>query len=175
MASSIATRGADVGEPGAGKSLASTLQVYVFPASGQAADRQSKDEAECYSWASEKTGHDPFAAAKASAKSRERAEQTKGRIEQGGQGAGVKGAVGGAAVGALIGEIASNDADEGARWGAGLGAIAARRKTRKMKDQAKVGVESQAQQEQALAAEEIESFKKAFSLCLEAKQYMVRY
>ena len=40
----------------AGKSLASTLEVYVFPAAGQPADQQSKDEAECYSWAVSNTG-----------------------------------------------------------------------------------------------------------------------
>jgi len=43
-----------------GKSLASTLEVYVFPADGQAADQQSKDEAECYNWAVSNTGSDPF-------------------------------------------------------------------------------------------------------------------
>ncbi len=38
-----------------GKTLASTLDVYVFPTEGQAADQQSKDEAECYSWATSNT------------------------------------------------------------------------------------------------------------------------
>ena len=42
------------------KSLASTLDVSVFPADGQAADQQSKNEAECYSWAGGDTGNDPF-------------------------------------------------------------------------------------------------------------------
>ena len=42
------------------RSLASTLETYVFPAAGQAADQQSKDEAECYSWAVSNTGTDPF-------------------------------------------------------------------------------------------------------------------
>ena len=43
-----------------GKTLASTLEVYVFPTEGQAADQQSKDEAACYSWAASNTGSDPF-------------------------------------------------------------------------------------------------------------------
>ncbi len=38
-----------------GKTLASTLEVYVFPTKGQAADQQSQDEAECYSWATDNT------------------------------------------------------------------------------------------------------------------------
>ena len=42
------------------QSLGSTMDVYVFPAEGQAADQQNKDEAECYSWAVENTSTDPF-------------------------------------------------------------------------------------------------------------------
>ena len=42
------------------KSLASTLEIYVFPAEGQASEQQSKDEAECYNWAVSNTGSDPF-------------------------------------------------------------------------------------------------------------------
>ncbi len=37
-----------------GKTLASTMEVYVFPEEGQQTDQQSKDEATCYEWA---TGH----------------------------------------------------------------------------------------------------------------------
>jgi hypothetical protein len=33
------------------KTLASTMEVYVFPKEGQNAEQQSKDEAECYEWA----------------------------------------------------------------------------------------------------------------------------
>jgi hypothetical protein len=36
-------------------------------------------------------------------------------------------------------------------------------------------VEQQNQQAQQATAEQIENFKKAFSVCLEAKNYMVRY
>src|SRR4029079_19107155 len=37
------------------KSLAATLNIYAFPQAGQAADQQSKDEAECYDWAVKQT------------------------------------------------------------------------------------------------------------------------
>ena len=46
------------------KSLAATLNVYVFPTTGQDASQQSKDEAECYQWAVGNTGSDPFDLAK---------------------------------------------------------------------------------------------------------------
>ena len=34
-----------------GKSLSSTMEVYVFPTEGQDTSQQPKDEAECYEWA----------------------------------------------------------------------------------------------------------------------------
>lgn len=43
-----------------GKSLSSTMEVYVFPTEGQDASLQSKDEAECYEWAVGNAGSDPF-------------------------------------------------------------------------------------------------------------------
>ena len=35
------------------KTLASTMDVYVFPTEGQDAKQQSMDEAECYGWSNE--------------------------------------------------------------------------------------------------------------------------
>lgn len=88
--------------PASGKSLASTLNVYVFPNAGQAPAQQSRDEGECYNWAVQNTGSDPFAVAK----------------------------------------------------------------------------QQEQQQQQAATqatAAQIDNFKKAFSVCLEAKKYMVKY
>ena len=38
---------------------ASHAQQYAYPAKGQSADQQKKDEAECGKWASGQTGYDP--------------------------------------------------------------------------------------------------------------------
>ena len=81
----------------------------------------------------------------------------------------------GAAVGALIGEIASNDPGKGAAWGAAVGGIAARRRGTQAQQQATQQVEQQGQQAQAATAEQIQNFKKAFSVCLEAKDYLVKF
>ena len=43
-----------------GKSLSSTMEVFVFPKDGQDTSQQSKDEAECYEWAVGNAGVDPF-------------------------------------------------------------------------------------------------------------------
>ena len=157
------------------KTLASTMDVYVFPTEGQDASQQSKEEAECYNWAVQNTGNDPFALGKQAEQQQQQADQTQQQIAQSGQGAGAKGAVGGAAAGALIGEIASNDPGKGAAWGAALGGISARRRTRHAKEDASQQVEAQNQQAQQATAEQIENFKKAFSVCLEAKDYMVKF
>jgi hypothetical protein len=157
------------------KTLASTMEVYVFPTEGQDASQQSMDEADCYEWAVQNTGTDPFELAKKAEQQKQQADQAQAEIAQAGQGAGAKGAVGGAAAGALIGEIASDDAGKGAAYGAAAGAIVARRKTRRAKAEASEQVEQQSQQAQQATAEQIENFKKAFSVCLEAKDYMVKF
>jgi hypothetical protein len=157
-----------------GKSLASTLEVYVFPAAGQAADQQSKDEAECYNWAAGNTGTDPFELEKQSAQQAQQTEQQVAQAQAATQGAGAKGAVRGAAAGALIGEIYDGDSSQGAAYGAAAGAVASRRRSRAASQQAQQQTKEQGAAQQQATAEQIGNFKKAFSVCLEAKEYMVK-
>jgi hypothetical protein len=161
--------------PPAQKSIAATMNVYVFPNNGQDASTQSKDEGECYNWAVQNTGTDPFALQKQAQAQQQKTQQQKEQIANSGAGAGAKGAVGGAAAGALIGEIASDDAGRGAAYGAAVGVVAGRRKARKAKEQATAQADQQGQQAQQATAEQLENFKKAFDVCLEAKKYMVKY
>jgi len=158
-----------------GSTLASTMEVYVFPEEGQEADQQSKDEAECYQWAVTNAGADPFELQKQSEAQAEQTEQAVAAAQQTGQGAGVKGAARGAAAGAIIGEIADDDASKGAAYGAAAGAVRGRRQTRAAKEQATKQAEAQGEAQQAATEEQIGNFKKAFSVCLEAKDYMVKY
>ena len=164
-----------VSEPSGQKTLAATVGVYAFPAAGQSSEQQSKHEAECYSWAVDNTKSDPFNLAKKMKQTEQTAAQQKDQIAQSGQGAGAAGAVRGAAVGALIGEIASNDAGEGAAYGAAAGLIGARRARRRAQAEASSQVERQTEQKQQATVEQIEGFKKAFGVCLEAKQYLVKF
>jgi hypothetical protein len=157
------------------KTLAATMDVYVFPAEGQAPEQQSQDEVACYNWAVQNTGTDPFALMKQAEQAQAQAEQQKQQAQQVGKGAGAGGAVKGAAAGALIGEIASDDPGKGAAYGAAAGLIAGRRRGRAAQQSATQQVEKQAEATQAGIAEQQENFKKAFSVCLEAKDYMVKY
>lgn len=158
-----------------GKTLASTMDVYVFPTEGQESGQQSKDEATCYSWASENTGSDPFDLDKQSVAEAEEAGEAKAEAEKTGQGAGARGALRGAAAGAVIGEIANDDASDGAKIGAAAGLIRGRRQARQAQQEAVAQVEKQGQAKQEATAEQLENFKKAFGVCLEAKDYMVKY
>jgi hypothetical protein len=141
-------------------SLNKALGMYVFPAKDQKAEQQAADEQACYSWAVEQSGVDPLTA-----------QATKpDSVETGPDGTAVKGAAKGALVGVAIGAIAG-DAGKGAAIGAaagGMGGVGAKRQKDAKKQQ-------QAEQK-AVATDQakIDSFKKAYSACLEGKGYSVK-
>ena len=157
------------------KTLASTLEVYVFPAEGQAADQQSKDEAECYSWAESNTGSDPFELQKQDEAVTAQAEQQVAQTEAATQGSGAKTAVKGAAAGALIGEVSGGDTGDSAAIGAAVGVVAGRRRGRAANQQAQQQAAQAEQTSHQATAEQVDNFKKAFGVCLEAKDYMVKF
>jgi hypothetical protein len=162
-----------VAPPSGQKTLAATMNVYAFPSKGQTPEQQSKDESECYGWAVSNTGTDPFQLQKQAEQQKAQTEQQKQQAQSAGQGAGAAGAVKGAAAGALIGSI-SGDAGQGAAIGATVGVVAGRRKAKAAQAQATQQVEQSGQQAQAATAEQMNNFKKAFGVCLEAKGYMVK-
>ena len=156
------------------QSLASTMDVYVFPKEGQAAEQQSQDEVACYEWAVSNTGTDPFKLADQQTADQQQAQNEQQAAQQAGQGSGARGAVRGAAAGAVIGEIADDDAGKGAAWGAAAGAIRGRRTGAQANAQAQQQAASQADQREQATTQQLENFKKAFGVCLEAKDYMVK-
>ena len=81
------------------------MNVYVFPTQGQASSQQSKDEAECYTWAVQNTGTDPFQLQKQASHSSSRRRPPSSRPPRS-AGSAREGRGGGAATGALIGAIA---------------------------------------------------------------------
>jgi hypothetical protein len=164
-----------VAAPTGEKSLAATMNVYVFPSSGQAPTQQSKDEGECYNWAVQNTGSDPFQIAKQEEQQQQQTAEQQAAAKGAGKGSGAKGALGGAAAGALIGEIASDDAGKGAAIGAGVGLVGGRMKARKQQEQAGAQAQQEGQAAAQASAGQLDNFKKAFSVCLEAKKYMVKY
>ena len=158
-----------------GRTLASTLEVYAYPKQGQSASQQSQDEAACYDWATGNTGIDPFDIRKDADEAARLAEAGSQPSDQSRRGAGARGALAGAATGAVVGEIVSDDAGDGAAIGAATGLIAARRHARReamtVQAEAEVKAETQAQER----ADQVGQFRKAFTICLEARDYLVRY
>jgi YMGG-like Gly-zipper len=161
-------------QPAAQKTLAATMSVYVFPSQGQSASVQSQDEAQCYSWAVQNTGVDPFQLAKQAQAQQQQTAAAQQQASQAAQGSGIKGAAGGAATGALIGAIAG-DAGKGAAIGAASGAVIGRSRGRRAQASAEQQASQQGASAQQATAEQMANFKKAFSVCLEAKKYMVKY
>jgi hypothetical protein len=145
-----------------------TLGLIVYPASGQDATQQGKDEGECYAWAREQTAIDPTVA------------PTPAPVADAPKGGAVKGAARGAARGAAVGAIGEDDrvrdegnvdAGEGAAAGAAVGAARGRRAQKK----AGKAAEAQAQQTaQAQDAGQKDTFKKAWGACLEGRSYTVK-
>ena len=148
------------------KSLASRLNVYVFPNENQSASVQSRDEGVCYQWAVEKTGNDPFRLAE-KAQAQARASEYNSTAAEG---SAVRGAAGGAAAGALIGAIAGSPGT-GAAIGAVSGAFINRRRAKKAQEENQASIDAASQ----ATAAQITNFKKAFSACLESKKYLVKY
>jgi hypothetical protein len=160
MIAAVATMAAVLpfmGEAQAQQSISTSLGVIVYPAKGQPAQLQSRDEGECYAWARQQTGIDPVAVA--SAPTRQSGPAVGG-------GERIAGAAGGALGGVAIGAIAG-DAGKGAAIGAVAGTMLGGRKAR----QNKAAKEQQAQQSQAAA---LQHFNKAFGVCLDGRGYTVR-
>lgn len=144
--------------PSSSGSAAAKVGLFVYPQKEQTAEQQSQDESACYASAQQQTGIDPTAPAPA----QQEADKKKGGA--------VKGAMGGAAGGSAIGAIAG-DAGTGAAVGATAGAVRGRRQQKKANKQA----EQQAQQQgQAQQQQTLDTFRRAFSACIDSKGYSVK-
>ena len=132
--------------------------MIVYPAKGQSAEQQQKDEFECHQWAVQQTGYDPTRAQQAP----QQPTTQSGRPV-------AKGAAGGALVGAGIGSL-SGKAGRGMAIGAGVGALAGGASRRQQeRQQAEVN-----QQAQATQQAQIDRYNKAKQACLEGKGYTVK-
>ncbi len=157
------------------QSLAASLDIQVFPAKGQSANKQSEDEASCYQWAVTNTGVDPSDVEKQQQATQDQAQADQAAVAQSGAGAGVGGAVRGGAAGALVGAIAGGDAGKAAVWGASAGIVTSRHRARKGKADASENISASAAQSAQVSQEQITNFKNAFSACLQGKNYIAKF
>lgn len=123
---------------------AAASDMYAYPKQGQSTEQQSKDDFDCYRWATQQTGYDP-----------RRPTSSYGNT---GQSTG-RGLLGGALLGAAVGEIASGDAGKGAAIGGLLGGVRGHR--------------SGERETQAAAAGERNAYNRAYKACMEGRGYSV--
>jgi len=164
-------------------SAASKVGLYAYPGKGQSHDQQLIDESDCYNSAQQQTGVNADTPAPqppssadvqaAQAQAADAAPQQKGGRAKGA----AKGAVGGAVIGGIAG-----DAGKGAAIGAGVGTVRGGRQQRKgnaaAKDQASAqagaDVQQQYQNQKAAYDQQLNTFKRAFSACMDARGYSVK-
>jgi len=164
-------------------SAAQKIGMFVYPKGTQTHDQQLIDESDCYNSVQQQTGINPSAPGpKAPSATDVNAAEQRGAAEapqaQGGRlrGAG-RGAVGGAAIGAI-----SGNAGRGAAIGATVGTVRGGRRQRQANEAAKEeGAQSAAAQQnqtygQSKAAynQQIGTFKRGFSACMDARGYSVK-
>jgi hypothetical protein len=135
-------------------------ELMIYPKNAQSAEQQEKDKFECYSWAKNESGFDPMAPPMAT----EAPPQ-----QQASRGGVLRGAARGAALGAII-----DDSSEGARTGAKAGAaIGGMRRADQKRSEAKAQQQWE-QEQQRIYAEKRDRYNRAYSVCLEAHDYLVK-
>jgi len=130
-------------------------QPIFYPAKGQGAQQQNRDQGECQVWAQQTTGINPATLPPP------QAPQQTGPAVGGGE------RLRGAARGAVVGEIAGGHGGEGAAVGAMVGGARARR------NQAAQNQQAQSQAESAYASK-INTYNRAVGACMEGRGYTVR-
>jgi len=129
-------------------------QPIYYPAGGQSAEQQQKDQSECQTWATQTTGIDPVALAQAP-------PPPQGSSYGGGErvAGATRGALGGLAIGAIAG-----DAGKGAAIGAVVGTMAGGRRARH--NQAAEQQYSQAQRQDMM-----NTWNRAVTACMTGRDY----
>ncbi|MFC1740017.1 glycine zipper 2TM domain-containing protein [Pseudomonadota bacterium] len=159
-------------------SLSAAIDVHVFPREGQDEVQQSMDEADCYSWAADRTGTDPFELSRQANEQMAASEQAMAQAQQAESGTtgrnAAQGAIGGALVGAVFGS-GSKGVWRGAAAGAATGAVVGGTRTRHAREDATGQVAAQSAQSQAATQEQMDDFRTAFTTCLEAKDYIAKF
>lgn len=166
-------------------SPAKSIGMFAYPKNQQTADQQRKDESECYGSAKQQSGVDPHTPAPAAPSAEQQQAAQQQAAQQAGsavpKGGAVRGSARGAAGGAAIGAIAG-DAGTGAAIGATAGAVRGRRQQKKAQKAASEQAAQQTAQAQQQAQTQanaqhqasLDTFKRAFAACMDARGYSVK-
>jgi hypothetical protein len=168
----------------AGASPAKSIGMFAYPKNQQTSDQQLKDENECFSSSKQQSGIDPQAPPPAGKTDEQKKAEQQAAADNAKQAKGgrVRGAARGAAGGAAVGAIADDEAGKGAGAGAAAGTMVGGAKQRQAnkasKQQAAQATAQQQQQEEAQAKatyqQGIDTFKRAFSACMDSRGYSIK-
>ena len=144
-------------------------QVYVYPTSGQSADRVNRDRYECYLWSVKQSGFDPSQGQLAPHQ----------RVEVVPMPPAGTNTVAGAATGAVLGAIIANPHDAaagavgGAIVGGALGAISDSQRQQQAK-QVQSRYDRRTAAQNAQLEEQASNYRRALTACLEGRGYTVK-
>jgi hypothetical protein len=136
----------------------------IYPGQGQSNEQQMQDQLECYRWATQQTGWDPY---KAYDKLVEQGYAAKQTADQA-QGGLVRGAARGALVGLAVGAIAG-DAGKGAAIGAAAGGLTGGMRARR----ARRGAQASAEQAVDAFNRQLEVWDRNYVACMKGRGYEV--
>ncbi len=129
----------------------------IYPAKGQTAEQQNKDQMECKQWAINQTGVDPAVLASSPAS-----------VQSNQEGKVLRGAASGAALGAVGGAIGGS-AGKGAKVGTAVGALGGGiSKRRGHQETEAVNQQIDQQRQQAMS-----EYNRAYKTCLQGRDYTV--
>jgi Glycine-zipper domain len=164
-------------------SAAEKIGMFAYPKNNQSREQQLRDELDCSTQVQQQTGISPDAPAPSgpSAADVQAAQEQAAASAPQAQGGRARGAARGAAGGAVIGGI-GGDAGRGAAIGATVGTVRGGRQQRQANEQSKqqaaqaAGSQMQQQASQAKAAynKQMDTFKRGFSACMDARGYSVK-
>ena len=137
--------------------VAAATEPVVYPAKGQTAEQQERDQFECHEWATKDTGVDPVALAE-----QKLAPATPSSSHEGE-------AARSAGIGAMRG-AADGDAAAGAARGFGIGRmISVLKAKRQLREQ-----QSATTQEGAAVHDQLDKYDRAYAACLTGRGYTVK-
>lgn len=164
-------------------SAADKIGMFAYPKNNQTRDQQLRDELDCYNQVQQQTSISPETPPPAPPTSAElqAAQQQAAAQAPDARGGRARGAARGAAGGAMVGAIAG-DAGKGAAAGAVVGTMRGGMKQREAnaasKEQAaqagSARVTQRYQQAKAEYNKQIDTFKRGFSACMDARGYSVK-
>jgi Glycine-zipper domain len=164
-------------------SAAQKLGMFAYGKNNQSHDQQLSDEYACYTQVQQQTGFNPEGAAPSgpSAAEVQASQQQAAANAPQAQGGRARGAARGAAKGAMVGAITGN-AGRGAAVGATVGTVRGGRQQRQANEQAQqqaaqsAGAQAQQQANASTAAynQQMDTFKRGFSACMDARGYSVK-